>query len=664
MVTELGVESRFVDSDSPSWIPSYLVWTQLLGVLVYVLVVTVRLGYPTQYVVVKTQELRRETKRWPVCLGHAVIFYLLRPICCFFGHPGIKVYEKFLKSFTLRHNSWDTPYRNARAAQRQVLLWCRFWGVEPWVWDRQPGEYLCKNDFFTRTYAKKYTPKMGKAQIVSPVDGVCTWFHSTADMPKKLKNDSFWDLDAIGIPHSDRYEKNPSCMLYLAPNDYHCFHAPVTGKVVHCMMFPDFWSGTVKSDIWGSVNILAQHRRVVVVFEVNSPTNLSQVSTTDVNSVSEGLSPQSKRTGSSCTSGTMTGVRGQQQAYKLRKRLSAVQATSFDIVSSQEEDLDVAGRTSGSRAGGEPVLGEKRPESSGSETGGSTKGTGGAEDTLERASAGETESDVDAEAGDRARAADEQLQTPSSRLVPVQEHAASRSGTTSASGGRAAPCSNFVSTNYYSSVAPCPSHHDIPKKKYVAMVIVGGITVDSIRMDIKCQIAKSGYQSSNGKRKSLYGEENDSDWLLECGALSEKSSSASNGPRDDHDPDLLGGPQHDENGRKRDGEVAPGAPAQVASPRSEEDEGDRDARSDRDERSDDEGESSSVLSSEYYKKHKSSCHVKKGDKIGCFARGGSLVAMFFSHGVRLDPNIAETRQKFGPLDFKLHFGESLGSMLF
>jgi|NorSeaMetagenome_1021524.scaffolds.fasta_scaffold45546_1 phosphatidylserine decarboxylase len=47
--------------------------------------------------------------------------------------------------------------------------------------------------------------------------------------------------------------------------------------------------------------------------------------------------------------------------------------------------------------------------------------------------------------------------------------------------------------------------------------------------------------------------------------------------------------------------------------------------------------------------------VKKGEKLGCFARGGSSIVLFFNHSVSL---IDEAKQ-LGGLDFKVDVGNSL-----
>lgn len=79
-------------------IPSLLIWGQIISLMLYIAYVSVQLAFPREYIILKTREIHRETKRWPVCFGHALVFHTFRPFCCFFGEPGIRFYEKALKS--------------------------------------------------------------------------------------------------------------------------------------------------------------------------------------------------------------------------------------------------------------------------------------------------------------------------------------------------------------------------------------------------------------------------------------------------------------------------------------------------------------------------------------------------------------------------------------
>ena len=108
---------------------------------------------------------------------------------------------------------------------------------------------------------------LGDGDIVSPCTAVITVFENVSEMPKKLKNDKF-TIKSSGIPDYEQYEPHPCFVHYLSPADYHCFHAPVGGKIAALVTQTDGpYSVTVKPYVFKHINILERNRRVVVVIE-------------------------------------------------------------------------------------------------------------------------------------------------------------------------------------------------------------------------------------------------------------------------------------------------------------------------------------------------------------------------------------------------------------
>lgn len=114
-------------------------------------------------------------------------------------------------------------------------------------------------------------------------------------MPRTFKNVQWQRVAEIGIAaeylaplFTEDASPKSAMLLYLAPADYHRFHAPVDGTLVS--VFPEAngpgfqavldgfpHSVSVKDYIFSSVNILARNRRVALVFEIGAGTHMAMV---------------------------------------------------------------------------------------------------------------------------------------------------------------------------------------------------------------------------------------------------------------------------------------------------------------------------------------------------------------------------------------------------
>ena len=262
-----GAECRVVDS-MEDWAPSVkAVVAVALGAAAVRLIADARgMKSPTAYVDLKTGELRRETRPWSDVIAHLLVFKVIRPVA------PTSLFQRLLARLNAKFMTWDVPFVDqGKDPAAEVKNFCEHWGVplEPWVWAKQPHEYKTANEFFTRAFAAKHAPEqnLGESTVVAPSTSVVTWYDSAGALPKLLKNDE-WRLDDVGIPDHPAYLPFPAAILYLAPADYHCYHVPLSGTVVHsALMDQELFSVTVKPYIFGSVNILARNRRAVVVIQ-------------------------------------------------------------------------------------------------------------------------------------------------------------------------------------------------------------------------------------------------------------------------------------------------------------------------------------------------------------------------------------------------------------
>lgn len=173
--------------------------------------------------------------------------------------------------FTTIQNSWETPFKSKDEAEMKVSEFCNRLDIQqqPWVWEKKKGHYISLNDFFSRTYAPKYFPKIGAGRLVSP--GCCkiSSYNNDASMKSILIKGCDYDVAKIGLPEEDlqAFKNNLVLLGYLSPKDYHRVHAPITGKCVHCKMEGlDSPSASVKF-FGGKFNLLNENKRLVIVFE-------------------------------------------------------------------------------------------------------------------------------------------------------------------------------------------------------------------------------------------------------------------------------------------------------------------------------------------------------------------------------------------------------------
>ncbi|KRY41209.1 Succinate dehydrogenase [ubiquinone] flavoprotein subunit, mitochondrial [Trichinella spiralis] len=115
--------------------------------------------------------------------------------------------------------------------------------------------YPSLQDFFRRAIRPDLRP-IADVSLVSPADGVVQWCGKISDgVLSQIKgityhiNDFFGQVEIPGIDFEEKMTSLYSCVIYLAPGDYHGFHSPVD------------WNVTFRRHIAG--NLLSVGQRIV-----------------------------------------------------------------------------------------------------------------------------------------------------------------------------------------------------------------------------------------------------------------------------------------------------------------------------------------------------------------------------------------------------------------
>ncbi|KRZ16419.1 Succinate dehydrogenase [ubiquinone] flavoprotein subunit, mitochondrial [Trichinella zimbabwensis] len=115
--------------------------------------------------------------------------------------------------------------------------------------------YPSLQDFFRRAIRPDLRP-IADVPLVSPADGVVQWCGKISDgVLSQIKgityhiNDFFGQMEIPGVDFEEKMTSLYSCVIYLAPGDYHGFHSPVD------------WNVTFRRHIAG--NLLSVGQRIV-----------------------------------------------------------------------------------------------------------------------------------------------------------------------------------------------------------------------------------------------------------------------------------------------------------------------------------------------------------------------------------------------------------------
>lgn len=132
-------------------------------------------------------------------------------------------------------------------------------------------DYKTFNQFFAR-HLKSNARLIddSESSIVMPADGVISQFGSIQEKTLLQAKGHFYSLDALVACHPDmiKYFTNGSYVTtYLAPSNYHRFHAPFNGKLKEMIYVPGSLYSVNKATTENIANIFARNERLICLFE-------------------------------------------------------------------------------------------------------------------------------------------------------------------------------------------------------------------------------------------------------------------------------------------------------------------------------------------------------------------------------------------------------------
>ena len=133
-----------------------------------------------------------------------------------------------------------------------------------------PDGFLTFNDFFTRQLVDGARPIDSAADtIVSPVDGTVSAagsIDSNMMLQAKGLHYSLSDLLMTDIEDADNFNNGDFATLYLAPNNYHRVHCPLSANLVAARYVPGALYSVNESTVSLLPNLFARNERLICHF--------------------------------------------------------------------------------------------------------------------------------------------------------------------------------------------------------------------------------------------------------------------------------------------------------------------------------------------------------------------------------------------------------------
>ena len=135
----------------------------------------------------------------------------------------------------------------------------------------KPSEYICFNDFFTRKLKPGARPEPTLPnEIAMPADGTISQIGAVENNTLlQAKGTRYSVFERLGNDKSlsERFDGGGFCTIYLAPNNYHRIHQPITGRPRHLHYSPGALYSVNNATTRFLPNLFCRNERVAIVYE-------------------------------------------------------------------------------------------------------------------------------------------------------------------------------------------------------------------------------------------------------------------------------------------------------------------------------------------------------------------------------------------------------------
>lgn len=150
-----------------------------------------------------------------------------------------------------------------------IRIFCRCYSIDMTeAVEENPFAYATFNDFFIRRL--KFSARMIATNIISPADGTISqlgYLDKESLLQAKGKTYSVTQLLGGDQTLASTFYNGAHALIYLAPNNYHRVHMPMTGRLLQMIYVPGTLYSVSPTTAQHIDGLFAKNERVIAIFE-------------------------------------------------------------------------------------------------------------------------------------------------------------------------------------------------------------------------------------------------------------------------------------------------------------------------------------------------------------------------------------------------------------